>query len=455
MTARVLLLAVLGVLCAGSSARADEQLMTLYSPPIKTSPYVHDTHWVGLRANGVEAPDVPGYVTGFAEQVLVDSKAPDAKPLDNAKMMIHHFLYYAPGRVDEAPGGCWQGQGYIAGRGEEHPSGDFSMFTPPAARARYGINNRLPDGRAPDWRLMAMIMNHVKKPKTVYVRTKIWYTTEPRESVMRLVVGDCSTLGNGMAYDVPGGGLPGADYVNASDFTVPFNARVLTAASHQHGGGKHQTLESVSCGRTLFDAPVYHGAPNHIYNTIRPILHEPGPVANGTFQSMEGVPIAAGEVLRRRAFHENTNLHVASMGFWSLSVVRDDSVARCGPIPGDVRDVARPASFDPTPNYALRVPQLAPPARGRAVPVGSRPLRVDDVNVARGRVWSRAGDPVTWRFRGFAPHSVTVTTGPRGFSSPYAGRVRGDFTFTPKVKGTYRLTCLIHPTTMGQTLEVR
>src|SRR5690349_13475999 len=103
MTARVLLLVVLCALLGAAPARADEQLMTLYSPAIKTSPYVHDTHWVGLRADGVQAPAVPGYITGFAEQVLVDSKDPDAKPLDNAQMMIHHFLYYAPGRVDEAP----------------------------------------------------------------------------------------------------------------------------------------------------------------------------------------------------------------------------------------------------------------------------------------------------------------------------------------------------------------
>jgi plastocyanin len=62
---------------------------------------------------------------------------------------------------------------------------------------------------------------------------------------------------------------------------------------------------------------------------------------------------------------------------------------------------------------------------------------------------------VTWRFSGQKPHSVTVANGPRGFSSVYWGRARGSYTYTPKVKGTYRLTCLVHPTSMAETLVVK
>ena len=54
-----------------------------------------------------------------------------------------------------------------------------------------------------------MVMNHYKRPKNFYVRTRVWYTTEPRKSMMPLVVGNCRTLANGMAYDVPGGGAEG------------------------------------------------------------------------------------------------------------------------------------------------------------------------------------------------------------------------------------------------------
>ena len=67
---------------------------------------------------------------------------------------------------------------------------------------------------------------------------------------------------------------------------------------------------------------------------------------------------------------------------------------------------------------------------------------------------SKAGERITWRFTGVEPHSVTVANGPRGFSSNYLGQVAGEYSFAPTVPGTYRLTCLIHPTTMGQTLKV-
>src|SRR3712207_8396414 len=56
-------------------------------------------------------------------------------------------------KADVAPGSCWGNAGFITGRGEEHPDGQFGEFTSPDIRARYGISNRTPQGTAPDWRL--------------------------------------------------------------------------------------------------------------------------------------------------------------------------------------------------------------------------------------------------------------------------------------------------------------
>jgi plastocyanin len=255
-----------------------------------------------------------------------------------------------------------------------------------------------------------------------------------------------------MSYDVPGGG---GTFVDRSEWTVPFNARILAGISHHHGGATHHTLASKTCGRGLLDAKAYYGAPDHPYNTLRPILHEPGPIANGSFTSVAGIPIAAGEVLERAAYHDNTNPHVAAMGFWFLQLVRDDSVSGCAALPGDVREVTRPARYDRRAPfvYDRLVPQLFKPA-GRWRSVG-RVLPVGDQFFRSGRVTSKVGQKITWRFAGVEPHSVTVANGPRGFSSNYLGRVAGEYSFTPTVPGTYRLTCLIHPTTMGQTLKVR
>jgi hypothetical protein len=171
-------LAVLGA--AAPAASAKEELLTLYSPRIHSLPYVHDTHNVPLLKADGNAPSEPGYILGYKEMALVDSKDPKAKPLPIAKMMVHHFLYWAPGRVNEAPGSCWRGAGFIGGGGEEHPLGRTQMSLPKRYRSTYGIENRKADGTPPDWRLTAMVMNHYKRPRSFYVRTRIWYTTEKR-----------------------------------------------------------------------------------------------------------------------------------------------------------------------------------------------------------------------------------------------------------------------------------
>src|SRR5829696_8713291 len=115
--------AAIAMLVTAAPAAAKERVLTLYSPKIQSLPYVHDTHTVPLKADGRQAPAEPGYITGWKEMALVDSKDPDAKPLPIAKMMVHHFLYFAPGTTNQGPGSCWGGSGFIGGRGEEHPLG--------------------------------------------------------------------------------------------------------------------------------------------------------------------------------------------------------------------------------------------------------------------------------------------------------------------------------------------
>ena len=452
---RLPILAVLALVALPSSALAKERVLTLYSPPIKTNPYVHDTHTIQLEANGKEAPAKPGYVLGFKEQVLVDSKDPDAKPLPNSKFMIHHFVYFAPGRVEDSPGSCWSGAGFISGRGEEHPSGNFERFTSPETRARYGVVNRDRAGNAPNWLLLAMVMNHVQKRKTVYVRTKVYYTREERQPAYPTVVGDCGRMITGMAYDVPGDGAPGSTFTNTSQWTAPFDGRIIMAGNHQHGGGKNHTLVSETCDRRVLKGGVYHGRKRHIYNRIRPILHEPGPIATGTLRSEEGIPIGEGEVFTRTARHDNGNLHVQAMGFWALWLVKDDGVGLCDPLPDDVEDVGKPKRYDRTPAdfYARVVPQLAKPSGDFSDFSGSA-LRVGDEFFRPDRVRAKLGEPVTWKFVGYQPHTVTVANGPQGFSTHYVGQTSGTATFTPPERGTYRLTCLVHPTTMGQDLVV-
>jgi plastocyanin len=141
------------------------------------------------------------------------------------------------------------------------------------------------------------------------------------------------------------------------------------------------------------------------------------------------------------------------MGFWVLLLARDDSVAGCAPLPADVREVTVPPKYDRAAPfvYSRTVPQLFKPSGALRAFDG----RIGDQFFRAGRVQARVGQRLTWNFTGVEPHSVTVANGPRGFSSNYLGEVRGSYSFTPTVPGTYRLTCLIHPTTMAQTLVVK
>ncbi len=114
---RPLLAALLGLLLYAAPASAAEQLLTLYSPPIDSPLYVHRTETVEPRPDGKAAPAQPGYILGFQEMALVDSKRPDAKLLPVDKMMVHHFLYYAGGRVDAGRAAAWAaGSSVDAGR---------------------------------------------------------------------------------------------------------------------------------------------------------------------------------------------------------------------------------------------------------------------------------------------------------------------------------------------------
>ena len=96
-----MVLAMLVVLAPAAGAK--ERVLTLHSPKIETLPYVHDTHNVTLKADGRQAPAKPGYVLGFEEMVLVDSKRPDAKPLagvqdDGAPLPLLRSGTGGPGR---------------------------------------------------------------------------------------------------------------------------------------------------------------------------------------------------------------------------------------------------------------------------------------------------------------------------------------------------------------------
>ena len=218
---------------------------------------------------------------------------------------------------------------------------------------------------------------------------------------MPIVIGDCSQLANGMSYDVPGGGKKGSNFVNSSDWTAPFNGRMLVAASHQHGGGKYQTLESRTCGRRLFKAPAYYGAAEP------PLQHDPPDPPRARARSATA-PSRRGRASRSRrarccaasAVHDNHNLHVASMGFWSTWFVP-------GRLRQALRQDARRHRRD-QPAEALRPHARTTTSRCRSSPsraarsaaFAGAPLEIGDDFFRPGRITAKAGETVTWNFGG-------------------------------------------------------
>ena len=57
------------------------------------------------------------------------------------------------------------------------------------------------------------------------------------------------------------------------------------------------------------------------------------------------------------------------------------------------------------------------------------------------------------RWKGSAPHNVTVTSGPAKFRS--ATRTKGRFSKKLTKTGTYKLVCTIHDPGMSMTIKVR
>ena len=143
------------------------------------------------------------------------------------------------------------------------------------------------------------------------------------------------------------------------------------------------------------------------------------------------------------------------MAFWVLHIVRDDTVGECDPMPTDLRELRKPQGFDKTPAHDRKVPQLDKPTgafapftggadhgRRRLLPPGQAQreegraghLGVQGIEAAHGHRGQRAA-------------RLLVAVLGAGSAAAHS--------FNFDVPGTYRMTCLVHPTTMGQTVRVR
>lgn len=433
-----ILLPLLALLALAAPAHAAEQKLTLYSKPIEVKPYTGEQHYMPLAANGSQAPADPGWITSIRVDV-VKKRSPSAKALSIQDVMIHHIVLHAPdAKWGNQAANCFSQFFAMGEENQEMPkTGD------------YGIANMTAGGAAPDWLLTHMLMNHRPYAFTAYVRTRITYSDTPKTELTPLWM-DTAGCDPDPVFTVPGGGKKGSNHVDDHTYTVPQDGRIIGAQGHLHGGGRYQTVTNTSCDdRQLLRSQAYYAKPDHIFYRVRPILHEPSPVSMSRTISEQGIPVSEGDKLRLRAVYDNQLPHTRVMSI-VMAYLLPGEVEPCEQATGDLLTQDVPKRYR-KPYPLSRVPLMAPP-KGAFRPF-SDPIDVVDYAFRQRRVVVSRGTPVTWKFNGGTPHDVSVANGPRAFSSAWIQK--GEFTYTPTVKGTYGLFCTLHPGLMSQELKVK
>jgi plastocyanin len=98
---------------------------------------------------------------------------------------------------------------------------------------------------------------------------------------------------------------------------------------------------------------------------------------------------------------------------------------------------------------------VLPPAVADPDPAASatKGVRIGDNFFGRTSLTIQRGDRVRWVWVGGNPHNVTVTSGPRRFSS--STKRSGTYRKRLRARGTYRYICTVHPSQMRARVVVR
>ena len=443
-----LLCLLLGVLCAAAPAGAATRTMTYREGPFTLGGFETKTPKTWVRA-----PQVNGYLTHMDARLV----RADGRRVPISRVMLHHIVFLNSSPVaarNRTSCGGRKGQPFW-GTGEERQK----LILPP------GYGYRLRKGDA--WWMQTMLMSHSLQGQRVYVEYRMRVVTGRRMTPVRPLWLRANGCSRHPSYDVFGGGAPGSIHERSHTWRMPLTGRIVAAGAHLHGSSTGMTITQPRCeDRTLVDHRSRYAAPSDPVYTLRPVLHEPGPIATGYLLSRTGIPVRAGEPLRVSGFYDNARPHPQVMAISHVYVAPGlpRGVPRCAPLPSDARThwTRRDGDFTPP---AVTVPLNGLDARGRVVeidrPEGPEVVAGSEATVAlRGSRFAppnlsvARGATVTWRWEDAARHNVLLAGGPRNVASSTRGR-GATYRRTFDTPGTYKLFCYLHPVTMQQVVEVR
>lgn len=448
---------------ASGPAAGTVQRYTCTTKPVTVNAYEVLQNGVSAEALDTPKPAVDGFITAMDVDV-VDAQG---RPIPIDRLMLHHIVFGNLGASIGAKRDATCGQFTLLDSKTQIPAWAERFFGAGEERARlelppgYGYQTQAAD----DWFLTYMFMNHRATRDRGFIRYHVTVDTAPDLVPVKpywLDVRNCLT---DPVFSVPGGGKPGSTWSTSASWTMPEGGRIVSAGGHVHGGAKRLAVTQPGCGgRALYTSLPAWGRRDHPFYNVKPVLHEPGPIAMSGILSGQGLPVAAGEQVTLTAAYDAELPHTRAMGISVLFLAPDPSVAPCSPLPADVRTVRTRAPHRSLPPR-FTVPLTGLNDDGRAVRISRPPgpttrlgdrgtVVVRDFGFSRPNVVVRPGTTLRWRFDDAVLHNVTLADGPRGFASPHLSEQR---TYAKRftVPGTYRLFCGLHPVAMTETVTVR
>jgi plastocyanin len=448
-------LALFVLLCAAAPASAETKTET-YRFPVQVKGYQVKQE----MTYGVQHPHVDGHIVGMSTNIV----NADGSPVPIQRLMLHHIVF---SQLFVKNPLCSQYTGFNAnqtlpglatplyGAGEEH---NVLAFPP-----GYGLKLKADD----TWLMTWMLMNHRKTTDHAFIEWKVTYTTDPVQDT-HLYWLDVVNCHADPVFNVPGGGKPGSTYTKTAEITMPESGHIVAAGGHVHGGADELTISQPDCqDRTIIRSVPAWGMPDHPFYHVKPILHEPGPIAMSGTLSAQGFPVAAGQRIRLTAKYDNQYPHTRVMGIAGMYVAPSSGpVDGCGPLPSDAATFQTPLPHRTAPPV-FKVPLIGLNSNGTAVKIqhppgktvtlssGSR-IDVKSFFFSRPNVAVKRGAKLSWLFKGAGAdlHNVTLANGPRGFASPNYG-TKAKFSYRFKKPGRYQIFCALHPVAMTETVTVK